>query len=104
MTTKSSVLSTKKLLQDPVKSIKSIREFCQQCLGYVQQADTLLDQLQGTAKSLHEAGILQKLVETKGKNLDTSELTTLLFALMNTPLGSTLLQKFGGGKKDTPTS
>jgi hypothetical protein len=89
-------------LQDSLQGITTLQQFCQQCLGYVQQATTMLDQVQGTAKSLHEAGIWQRLVETKGKNLSTGDLTNMLMVLMSTPIGGTLMKRLG--PKDTEPS
>ncbi|MDB5085749.1 MAG: hypothetical protein JWN30_2635 [Bacilli bacterium] len=92
-------LKSPTFLQDSLQGITTLQQFCQQCLGYVQQATSMMDQLQGTAKSLHEAGIWQRLVETKGKNLSAGDLTNMLVALMNTPIGGTILKNLS--PKDT---
>lgn len=86
---------TPKNLEESLSSIVSLRSFCKQCMRYVQQADTLLDTLFVTTNSLKESGVLSKLAESKGKNLNTSDFTNILMALMNSPMGSNIFKRLG---------
>jgi len=88
---------TPKNLEESLGSIVSLRNFCKQCMRYVQQADTLLDTLFVTTNSLKESGVLSKLAESKGKNLNTSDFTNILMALMNSPMGNNIFKKLGSG-------
>jgi len=88
---------TPKNLEESLSSIVSLRSFCKQCMRYVQQADTLLDTLFVTTNSLKESGVLSKLAESKGKNLNTSDFTNILMALMNSPMGSNIFKRLGSG-------
>lgn len=88
---------TPKNFQESMNSITSLRGFFKQVSKYVQQADNLLDTLFVTANSLQESGVLKKLAESKGKNLGTSDLTNILMALMNSPLGSNIFKRLGNG-------
>ncbi|KUO96611.1 hypothetical protein [Ferroacidibacillus organovorans] len=90
---------TPKSIEDSLGTITSLREFCKQCARYVQQADQVLDTLFVTTNSLKDSGVLKKLMESKGKNLDTSDFTNILMALMNSPLGATVFNRLGDGKK-----
>jgi hypothetical protein len=83
-------------IQDSMRTITNLRNLCKNCLKYIQQADSVLDTLFSSANSLHETGLLQKIMQNKGKNLSTGDWTTILLTLMNTPLGSSLLKKPGG--------
>lgn len=86
-------------VQDTMRTLSHLRNLCKNCLKYVQQADSVLETLFSSANSLHETGLLQKLMQQRGKNLTANDWTTILLTLMNTPLGSSLLKKPGG---DTP--
>ncbi len=90
-------LLTPKNFQESMNSITSLRGFFKQVSKYVQQADNLLDTLFVTANSLQESGVLKKLAESKGKKLGTSDLTNILMALMNSPLGSNIFKRMGSG-------
>lgn len=91
---------TPKSIEDSLGTITSLREFCKHCIRYVQQADQVLDTLSVTTNSLKDSGVLKKLMESKGKNLDTSDFTNILMALMNSPLGATVFNRLGNGKKE----
>jgi hypothetical protein len=82
-------------VQDSMRTITNLRNLCKNCLKYIQKADSVLDTLFSSANSLHETGLLQKLMQSKGKNLSTGDWTTILLTLMNTPLGSSILKKPG---------
>ncbi|GIM45788.1 hypothetical protein DNHGIG_13370 [Collibacillus ludicampi] len=86
-------------VQDSMRSISNLRNLCKNCLKYIQKADSILDTLFSSANSLHETGLLQKLMQSKGKNLSTGDWTTILLTLMNTPLGSSLLKKPDGDER-----
>lgn len=90
-----------KNIEESLGSIVSLRSFCKQCMKYVQQADTLLDTLFVTGNSLKESGVLSKLAESKGKNLNTSDFTNILMALMNSPMGNNIFKKLGSGDAQT---
>lgn len=89
-------------IQDSLDSLENLRNLCKQCLKYVQQADTMIDTLFSTAHSLHESGILQKLIQHRGRNLSTADLATILSVLMNSPIGNRLFEKIGGGGEAPP--
>ena len=88
-----SKLLTPKSIEESLGTIVSLRTFCKNCLRYVQQADNLLDTLFVMGNSLEETGILKKLREAKSKKLDSGDLTSLLLALMNTPVGAGLFKR-----------
>ncbi|MHB1629485.1 MAG: hypothetical protein ACYCVB_14115 [Bacilli bacterium] len=90
-------LLTPKNFQESMNSITSLRGFFKQVSKYVQQADNLLDTLFVTANSLQESGVLKKLAESKGKKLGSSDLTNILMALMNSPLGNNIFKRIGSG-------
>ncbi|MFC4770169.1 hypothetical protein [Effusibacillus consociatus] len=77
-----------------LENLGSLRTMCKNCIKYLQQADRLLDTLFIASNSLNETGLLKKIIQTKGKGLSTGDLTSLLFAFMNTPLAE---QFFKGG-------
>ncbi|MCI0183317.1 MAG: hypothetical protein OWR52_10915 [Acidibacillus sp.] len=85
-----------KNFKESMNTISTLRGWSKQVAKYVHQADNLLDTLFITANSLQESGVLKKLSETKGKNLSTGDLTSILMALMNSPLGNTVFKKLGG--------
>lgn len=90
-------------LEESLGTIVTLRGFCKKCLKYVNQADNLLDTLFVTTNSLKETGVLKKLAESKGKNLNSGDLTNILMALMNSPLGNNVFQRLGGSeKKESP--
>ncbi|MCL6517617.1 hypothetical protein [Alicyclobacillus sp.] len=84
-------------LQQTLKSVTNLRSMVKNWLGYLQQADQLLDTIHMTTNSLRETGVLDKLIKYKGRNLTTDDYTNILVALMNSPLGSQLLRSAGGG-------
>lgn len=96
-----SKLLNPKNLQESLKSIGNLRGSVKTWLGYLQQADQLLDTLFITSSSLKETGVLEKLVKSKGKNLNTEDFTNILMALMNTPMGAQLFK--GNGDSNTET-
>lgn len=98
---KFSKLLTPKNFEESLGTIVSLRTFCKNCLRYVQQADNLLDTLFVMGNSLQDSGVLKKLSEFKGKNLNTGDFTNILMALMNTPVGAGLFKRLSGG--DTTT-
>ena len=95
----SKILSPKNM-EESLNTISTLRNFCKQCIRYVQQADGLLDTLYVTTNSLQESGILKKLSESKGKNLNSADFTTMLMALMNSPLGNSFFKRLTGGDND----
>lgn len=88
-------------IQQTLKSVTNLRSMVKNWLGYLQQADQLLDTLHSTTHSLRETGVLDKLIKHKGRNLTTDDYTNILIALMNSPLGNQLLKSAGGGNQDT---
>ena len=92
----SKILSPKNM-EESLTTISTLRNFCKKCIQYVQQADGLLDTLYVTTNSLQESGVLKKLSETKGKNLSSADLTTMLMALMNSPLGNSFFKRLTSG-------
>ncbi len=94
---KFSKLLTPKNFEESLGTIVSLRTFCKNCLRYVQQADNLLDTLFVMGNSLQDSGVLKKLSESKGKNLNTGDFTNILMALMNTPVGAGLFKRLSGG-------
>ncbi len=86
-----------KNMEESLTTISTLRNFCKKCIQYVQQADGLLDTLYVTTNSLQESGVLKKLSETKGKNLSSADLTTMLMALMNSPLGNSFFKRLTNG-------
>ncbi|WP_083511796.1 hypothetical protein [Alicyclobacillus acidiphilus] len=91
-------LFTPKNLQETVKTVTSLRGMVKNWLGYLQQADRMLDTVYITTGSLKESGVLDKLLKNRGKNLTTEDYTSILAALMASPLGAGLLK--GGGSDD----
>lgn len=79
-------------------SINNLRTSAKQWLKYLQQADVFLDTLYSAGNSLNDTGVLQKIIQQKGKNLSTGDFTAILMALMNTPLADRF---FKGGKQDS---
>lgn len=82
-------------------SINNLRSSAKQWLKYLQQADVFLDTLYSAGNSLNETGVLQKIIQQKGKNLSTGDFTSILMALMNTPLADRF---FKGGKQEPASS
>ena len=101
---KISKILTPKNFEESLGTIVSLRNFCKNCLRYVQQADNLLDTLFVMGNSLQESGVLKKLSESKGKNLNSSDFTNILMALMNTPVGAGLFKRLSGGGEATQES
>ncbi|MCL6594358.1 MAG: hypothetical protein K6T31_10310, partial [Alicyclobacillus sp.] len=60
-----------KNLQDSLKAVNNLRTTVKHWLGYLQQADQLLDTLHSTTQQLRETGVLEKLIKHRGKNLTT---------------------------------
>ncbi len=96
------ILSPKNF-KESINTISTLRGWSKQMAKYVHQADNLLDTLFITANSLQESGVLKKLAETKGKKLNTGDLTSILMALMNSPLGNTVFKKLSGNEDGTGT-
>jgi hypothetical protein len=90
------------LTKDPISTIGNIRSFCKQCLKYIQQADRMMETLFVSANSLNESGVLNKLIKDKGKNLSTGDLTNILMALMNSPVGGDFLKRMGSNNSEEP--
>ncbi|MCL6636551.1 MAG: hypothetical protein K6T26_01270 [Alicyclobacillus sp.] len=97
-----SKLLNPKNLQDSLKAVNNLRTTVKHWLGYLQQADQLLDTLHSTTQQLRETGVLEKLVKHRGKNLTTEDYTNLLVALMNSPLGSQFMKSLHGSHPDQP--
>lgn len=93
-TNKSAKSSASNLLS--LESVNSLRLNAKQWLKYLQQADVFLDTLYSAGNNLQENGVLQKLIQQKGKNLSTGDFTAILMALMNTPLADRF---FKGGEQ-----
>lgn len=70
----------------------NLRGMVKNWLGYLQQADRMLDTIFVTTGSLKESGVLDKLVKYRGKNLSTDDYTSILSALMASPLASGFLK------------
>lgn len=97
-----SKLFSPKGIEQSMSTIGNLRVFCKQAAKYVQQADSLLDSLFATGNSLKESGLLKKLAESKGK-MSTADLTNILLALMNSPIGNTFFKRLGGGESTEGT-
>lgn len=95
-----SQLFTPKNLQETVKTVTSLRGMVKNWLGYLQQADRMLDTVYVTTGSLRESGVLDKILKNRGRNLTTEDYTSILAALMASPLGSGLLKGGGGNDED----
>lgn len=96
-----SKLLTPKNMQETVKTVTNLRGMVKNWLGYLQQADKMLDTVFVTTSSLKESGVLDKIVKQRGKNLSTEDFTSILAALMSSPMASSFL---GGGSDDDETS
>ncbi|TCP57623.1 hypothetical protein EV586_10267 [Tumebacillus sp. BK434] len=84
-------------VEDSIKSIGQLRNFCKQCMGYMQRADQIFDGLHGVGSQLNSAGVLPKLMQGNVKELTTGEWAALLMALLNSPLSGALLGGGGSG-------
>jgi hypothetical protein len=84
------------LVGNSIQTIASLRAMTKQALRYVQRADSMIDTLFSTASSLHESGVLQKLLQHRGKNLNTNDFSTILMSLLNSPIGGKLFERLGG--------
>lgn len=84
-------------MQETVKTVTNLRGMVKNWLGYLQQADKMLDTVFVTTTSLKESGVLDKIVKQRGKNLSTEDFTSILAALMSSPMASSFL---GGGDDD----
>jgi hypothetical protein len=82
-------------IQESLKSVGNLRSMVKNWLGYLQQADTLLDTVYATSNSLKDSGVLEKIVKQRGKNMTTDDFTSILIALMNSPVGSQVLKSMG---------
>ncbi|MFD1675857.1 hypothetical protein [Alicyclobacillus fodiniaquatilis] len=98
-----SQLLTPKNMQETMKTVGNLRGMVKNWLGYLQQADRVLDTVFVTTTSLKESGVLDKLVKQRGKNLSTDDFTSILGALMSSPLGANLF-KGGGDEEEEPTA
>jgi len=99
-----SKLLSPKNLQQSVKTVTNLRTTVKSWLQYLNQADQVLDTLFVTTNSLKETGILDKLVKQKGKNLTTDDFTSILIALMNSPMGGQLFKSVGGSDDEETTT
>lgn len=88
-------------LQDTMKSVGTLRTQVKKWMGYLQQADQVLDTVFFTTNSLKDTGVLDKLVKQRGKNLSTEDFTNILVALMNSPAGSQILKSWGGDSEES---
>lgn len=86
--------------EDSIKHLSKLRSLCKQYAGYMTRADQLFDSLHGVGSHLHKEGVLPKVMSGKFKDMTTGEWTTLLMALMNSPLAGMLLGGAGGGGND----
>ncbi|GMA63593.1 hypothetical protein NZD89_27400 [Alicyclobacillus fastidiosus] len=93
-----SQLLSPKNVQETMKTVGNLRGMVKNWLGYLQQADKMLDTIFVTTGSLKESGVLDKLVKHRGKNLSTDDFTSILSALMASPLASGFLK---GGDSET---
>ncbi|WP_200757832.1 hypothetical protein [Effusibacillus dendaii] len=84
-----------------LSNLGNLSAMCKQCLKYLQQADVWLETINKASTSLNEAGLLQKLIKTKGKGLSTGDMASVLMAFMNTPLAD---QFFKGGSSEEDSS
>lgn len=96
-------------IQETVKSVGTLRTQVKKWMGYLQQADQVLDTVFFTTNSLRDTGVLDKLVKQRGKNLSTEDFTNILVALMNSPAGTQILKSMGSGddsssEAETPAS
>lgn len=91
-------------IQESLKSVGNLRSMVKNWLGYLQQADTLLDTVYATSNSLRDSGVLEKIVKQKGKNMTTDDFTSILIALMNSPVGSQVLKSMTGSSDSTSNS
>lgn len=87
-----SQLLSPKNVQETMKTVTNLRGMVKNWLGYLQQADRMLDTVFVTTNSLKESGVLDKLIKQRGKNLSTEDYTSLLAALMSSPLASGFLK------------
>ncbi|WAH36903.1 hypothetical protein [Alicyclobacillus dauci] len=99
-----SKLLSPKNVQETVKTVGNLRGMVKNWLGYLQQADRVLDTVFVTTNSLKESGVLDKLVKNKGKNLSTEDFTSILGALMSSPIASGFLGGGGGSGSDETKS
>ncbi|PWK16380.1 hypothetical protein [Tumebacillus permanentifrigoris] len=83
--------------EDSIKHLSTLRQLCKKYTGYMSRADQLFDSLHGVGSHLHKEGVLPKVIGGKFKDMTTSEWTTLLMALMNSPLAGMFLSTAGGG-------
>ncbi|TDY50133.1 hypothetical protein C7445_103178 [Alicyclobacillus sacchari] len=95
-----SQLLSPKNMQDTLKTVGNLRNTVKNWLNYLQQADKMLDTVYITTGTLKESGVLDKLLKHRGKNLTTEDFTSILAALMASPLGAGLL----GGSNDNENS
>lgn len=94
-------LLTPENLQESLKSVGSLRNMVKSGLGYLQQADRMLETLHTTSNSLRESGVLDKIIKQRGRNLSTEDFTNILMALMSSPIGG---QLFKGSKDEESTN
>jgi hypothetical protein len=91
--------------EDSIRHLATLRHLCKKYTGYMSRADQLFDSLHGVGSHLHKEGVLPKVIGGKFKDMTTGEWTTLLMALMNSPLAGMLLGGSGGSgseKKEEP--
>lgn len=95
---KLSKLLTPENVQESIKGVGNLRKMVKSGLGYLQQADQVLETLYATSNSLRETGVLDKLIKQRGKNLSTEDFTNILMALMSSPIGGQLFKGSGGAE------
>ncbi|MBL0385323.1 hypothetical protein JJB07_01575 [Tumebacillus sp. ITR2] len=80
--------------EDSMKHLGTLRNHLKKYHGYMSRADQMFDALHGVGTHLHKEGVLPKVIGGKFKDMTAGEWSTLLMALMNSPLAGFLL---GGG-------
>lgn len=98
-----SKLLSPKNLQQSIKTVGNLRNSVKSWIQYLNQADQMLDTLFVTSSSLKESGVLDKLVKQKGKNLTTDDFTSILIALMNSPIGGQLFKSSSSEDEEAKT-
>lgn len=92
-----SQLLSPKNLQESLKTVGNLRGTVKNWMRYLQQAEQMLDTFYVTSNSLKESGVLDKLVKYKGRNLTTEDFTSILVALMNSPIGGQIFKGSAAG-------
>ncbi|WP_188332332.1 hypothetical protein [Alicyclobacillus suci] len=98
-----SQLLSPKNVQETMKTVGNLRGMVKNWLGYLEQADKMLDTIFVTTNSLKESGVLDKLVKHRGKNLNTEDFTSILAALMSSPLAGGFFKGDDGDANESTT-